>query len=57
MKPTVCQCCGGPLQPTDDLECWSCAKLAANDEPPDHPQSEWKQEVQNDDEVLRRVDP
>ncbi len=50
----ICRCCGGPLEPTQMFICVTCFTRDdlpddSDDGEPDHPQSEWKQEVQNDE--------
>lgn len=57
MKNRICYCCGGPLEVSQRLICLSC--LMADTGPDEdskepvenNPQSDWKQEVENDDKA------
>jgi hypothetical protein len=56
MKPTICKACGERMPPSQNPLCASCRAIEPPEQQPEeHWQSEWKQEIENDDVVLRKV--
>jgi predicted amidophosphoribosyltransferase len=57
MIPRLCQCCGSPMAPSINSMCPECIATIPPEpeQPEEHFQSEWKQEVANDQVILDLV--